>query len=43
MCPLDLTAHLGSSWDPSVYQLVLNVLDPAHAEDVNCTLMPLPV
>jgi triacylglycerol esterase/lipase EstA (alpha/beta hydrolase family) len=43
VCPLDLTGHLGSSWDPNVYQLVLNALDPAHAQPVRCTLMPLPV
>ncbi|MEV6949694.1 alpha/beta fold hydrolase [Streptomyces sp. NPDC051172] len=43
VCPLDLTGHLGSSYDPNVQQLVLNALDPAHAEPVRCALMPLPV
>ncbi|WP_369166664.1 esterase/lipase family protein [Streptomyces sp. R28] len=43
VCPLDLTGHLGSSYDPNVYQLVLSALDPAHAAPVRCALMPLPV
>ncbi|MEV8480086.1 alpha/beta fold hydrolase [Streptomyces sp. NPDC051173] len=43
VCPLDLTGHLGSPYDPNVYQLVLNSLDPAHAEPVHCALMPIPV
>ncbi|MEU8976242.1 alpha/beta fold hydrolase [Streptomyces monashensis] len=43
VCPLDLTGHLGSSWDTNVYQLVLNALGPVHAEPVRCTLMPIPV
>ncbi|WKK24408.1 alpha/beta fold hydrolase [Streptomyces olivoreticuli] len=43
VCPLDLTGHLGSPYDPNVNQLVLNSLDPAHAEPVHCALMPIPV
>ncbi|MGA5135242.1 esterase/lipase family protein [Streptomyces olivoreticuli] len=43
VCPLDLTGHLGSPYDPNVSQLVLNSLDPAHAEPVRCALMPIPV
>jgi triacylglycerol esterase/lipase EstA (alpha/beta hydrolase family) len=43
VCPLDLTGHLGSSYDPNVHQLVLNALDPAHAKPVRCALMPIPV
>ncbi|KOV56994.1 hypothetical protein ADK64_40745 [Streptomyces sp. MMG1121] len=43
VCPLDLSGHLGSSWDPDVYQLVLNALAPAHAEPVRCALVPVPV
>ncbi|MFI1184115.1 esterase/lipase family protein [Streptomyces sp. NPDC020799] len=42
VCPLDLTGHLGSPWDPNVHQLVLNALDPAHAEPVRCAVMPIP-
>jgi len=43
VCPLDLTGHGGLAYDPNVYQLVLNALDPAHTEPVRCTLMPVPL
>ncbi|MFE3524976.1 lipase family alpha/beta hydrolase [Streptomyces sp. NPDC059161] len=43
VCPLDLTGHLGSSYDPNVFQLVLDALDPAHAAPVRCALMPIPL
>lgn len=43
VCPLDLTGHVGGPYDPNVYQLVRNALDPAHAEPVRCALMPIPV
>ncbi|MFD9636033.1 esterase/lipase family protein [Streptomyces violascens] len=43
VCPLDLTGHMGSSYDPNTYQLVLNALDPTHAHPVRCALMLLPV
>ncbi|MFI1367213.1 esterase/lipase family protein [Streptomyces griseochromogenes] len=43
VCPLDLTGHIGVTYDPNVYRLVLNALDPAHAEPVRCALMPVPV
>ena len=42
VCPLDLTGHVGVAYDPNVYQLVLNALDPAHYETVRCALMPVP-
>ncbi|MCI3242044.1 esterase/lipase family protein [Streptomyces spinosisporus] len=42
-CPLDLTGHAGGVYDPNVNRLVLNALDPAHAEPVRCALMPVPV
>ncbi|MEU9990628.1 alpha/beta fold hydrolase [Streptomyces sp. NPDC048045] len=41
-CPLDLTGHGGGPYDRNVYRLVLNALDPAHAEPVHCTVMPVP-
>ncbi|MCD9879520.1 lipase family alpha/beta hydrolase [Streptomyces guryensis] len=43
VCPLDLSGHLGNPYDPNVYQLVLNALDPAHSKPVRCALMPIPV
>ncbi|MFI7405369.1 hypothetical protein ACIBW9_33635 [Streptomyces sp. NPDC049541] len=43
VCPLELTGHLGSPYDPNVYQLVLNALDPAHATPVRCTLLTVPL
>jgi triacylglycerol lipase len=36
VCPLDLSEHGGVAFDPVVLQLVLNALDPAHAERVRC-------
>jgi triacylglycerol esterase/lipase EstA (alpha/beta hydrolase family) len=35
-CPLDTTGHLNLSYDPVVYGLVENALDPAHAQPVSC-------
>jgi triacylglycerol esterase/lipase EstA (alpha/beta hydrolase family) len=42
-CPLDLTGHVGGVYDPNVNRLVLNALDPAHAEPVRCAVMPVPL
>ncbi|MFG2793493.1 esterase/lipase family protein [Streptomyces sp. NPDC048419] len=42
-CPLDLTGHAGGIYDPNINRLVLNALDPAHAEPVRCALMPVPM
>ncbi|MFR0366278.1 esterase/lipase family protein [Streptomyces sediminimaris] len=42
-CPLDLTGHVGGVYDPNINRLVLNALDPAHAEPVRCALMPVPL
>ncbi len=35
-CPLDLVDHGDLSYDPVVFQLVLNALDPATARYPNC-------
>ncbi|MFE9404210.1 esterase/lipase family protein [Streptomyces sp. NPDC006530] len=43
VCPLELTGHLGSPYDPNVHQLVLNALDPAHATPVQCALLTAPL
>lgn len=43
VCPLDLSGHVSVAYDPNVYQLVLNALDPAHATPVRCTLLSIPV
>ncbi|MFF4188975.1 esterase/lipase family protein [Streptomyces sp. NPDC001691] len=43
VCPLELTGHLGSPYDPNVHQLVLNALDPSHATPVRCTLLTVPL
>ena len=41
-CPLDLTEHFEIASDPNAAQLVLNFLDPPHAQPVQCrTVLPL--
>ncbi|TGB01145.1 alpha/beta fold hydrolase [Streptomyces sp. MZ04] len=35
-CPLDLTEHLGLSYNKTATRFVLNALDPAHAEKLTC-------
>ncbi|MFE6618200.1 esterase/lipase family protein [Streptomyces sp. NPDC008086] len=36
VCPLDLSEHISIAYDSNAMQLVLNALDPAHAEPVDC-------
>ncbi|WP_411138685.1 esterase/lipase family protein [Streptomyces sp. C10] len=36
VCRMDLTDHIGSSYDPIVHQLVLNALDPSRAVEPGC-------
>jgi hypothetical protein len=36
VCAQDLTDHLGVAYDPNAMRLVLNALDPAHAQPVVC-------
>ena len=36
-CPADPSEHLAMAFDPLVLRDVLNALDPAHAEPVDCT------
>ncbi|MDG4859528.1 hypothetical protein P8605_15425 [Streptomyces sp. T-3] len=39
---MDFAGHLTTSYDPNVYRLVQNALDPAHAEKLSCkTVLPL--
>lgn len=38
VCPLDLSEHISIAYDSNAMQLVLNALDPAHAEPVDCRL-----
>ena len=40
VCPNDLSEHVLEAFDPVVAQLVLNALDPAHAQPVSCGLLP---
>ena len=40
VCPSDLSEHGLEAFDPVVAQLVLNALDPAHAQPVRCGLLP---
>jgi triacylglycerol lipase len=40
VCPNDLSDHAAEAFDPVVAQLVLNALDPAHAQPVSCGLLP---
>ena len=37
VCPLDLVGHIGEAYDPTVWHLVENALDPAHATPVTCS------
>jgi hypothetical protein len=37
LCPVDLTGHFHLVYDPFVAQVLLNVLDPAHARAPVCT------
>lgn len=41
MCSTDLTGHFHMVYDPYVQQMVLNVLDPAHAVQPTCTAVAL--
>ncbi|CAM3612133.1 esterase/lipase family protein [Smaragdicoccus niigatensis] len=36
VCPADSSGHLGLTFDPNVFSLVLNALDPAHARPITC-------
>ncbi|MGW1957700.1 alpha/beta fold hydrolase [Streptomyces sp. NPDC001920] len=36
ICPQDLSEHISIAYDSNAHQLVLNALDPAHAEPVHC-------
>jgi pimeloyl-ACP methyl ester carboxylesterase len=36
VCPLDPVGHLGEAYDPNVWHLVENALDPAHAAPFSC-------
>jgi triacylglycerol esterase/lipase EstA (alpha/beta hydrolase family) len=36
-CPVDITEHVGISYDPVALHDVRNALDPAHATPVGCT------
>jgi triacylglycerol lipase len=36
VCPADLSEHLAIAFDPVVTQLILNALDPEHAQPVRC-------
>ncbi|MBF6170375.1 esterase/lipase family protein [Nocardia blacklockiae] len=40
-CPVDLTGHFHLVYDPLVWQLLLNALDPAHARAPECRFVPL--
>jgi triacylglycerol esterase/lipase EstA (alpha/beta hydrolase family) len=40
LCILDLSDHLGISYDPIAIRLVLNALDPASAVSPTCVLVP---
>ncbi|MET7512222.1 alpha/beta fold hydrolase [Streptomyces sp. NPDC005480] len=35
-CPVDLTEHLGISYDKTAMQIVLNALDPEHSKTPSC-------
>ncbi|MEV6329027.1 hypothetical protein [Streptomyces sp. NPDC051909] len=35
-CPLSLTEHTDIGYDPTATRLVLNALDPAHAQRPGC-------
>ena len=36
VCPADPAEHVAVAFDPNVARLVLNALDPEHAEPVRC-------
>ncbi|MBV9413102.1 MAG: lipase [Acidimicrobiia bacterium] len=36
VCPLDPVGHLGEAYDTTVWQMVENALDPAHAKAIAC-------
>ncbi|MCX4091233.1 esterase/lipase family protein [Nocardia sp. alder85J] len=40
-CPVDLTGHFHLVYDPYVQQLLINTLDPAHAREPDCVVVPL--
>jgi len=40
VCPLDLTDHIGISYDPIAARLVLNALDPSTAKTPFCVPVP---
>ena len=40
VCALDFSGHVGLAWDPNVFALVANALDPANARPVSCVPMP---
>ena len=35
-CPQDTAGHLGEAFDPNVWQLVEDALDPTHTEAISC-------
>jgi hypothetical protein len=37
VCPLDPVGHLGEAYDTTVWQMVENALDPAHAQAIACS------
>lgn len=39
VCPLDFTEHFEIAADRNATQIVLNTLDPAHAQPVSCSLV----
>ncbi|MQY21067.1 Lipase EstA [Nocardia sp. RB20] len=41
LCSIDLTGHFQMVYDPYVWQLLRNVLDPAHARAPECRFVPL--
>ncbi|WP_425303189.1 esterase/lipase family protein [Nocardia wallacei] len=41
LCPVDQTGHFHLVYDPLAWQLLLNVLDPAHARPPECRFVPL--
>ena len=42
LCPFDLVGHVGLAFDPGVYDMITNGLDPASARPVRCSFgLPL--
>jgi pimeloyl-ACP methyl ester carboxylesterase len=39
-CPSDRVGHFGEAYDPNVWHLVANALDPTHAATFSCVLGP---